>query len=234
MSDQIKSRLQHNKTVVDEYLMKKTLSHVEVVGSECAVEFFEYLRDIGIADSFASAAYQAERKSTDYQEFFPLLYMLNILTGQKSVRRSQILLKDQALMHVMGWSDEKTERGICQRGTGNQYGQGFVRKAGLVASTTLVDNLARFAYSDLEACFNQYIKSLVSQNHINLGKVFILDSTIVETIKTWGKYSYWIPPLLKPLRTSPEPNRFVAKMMRAGRYGDLRYSSFSRLRPRYP
>lgn len=180
-----KKRLEHNKPMVDQFLREKKYTFAEMAPMDDGLEFLEYLEQEGVAESFASAQYTKEREFINNYEVFPMIYMMNILSGEWSVRRTQILLKNEAVLRILGFTDEQIENGLTKRGTKNQYGEGFTRKAGIMASTTVIDNLACFAYHGLEGCFNAYIQRVSAKGEIDFGEIYILDSTIVETAKDY-------------------------------------------------
>jgi len=176
-----KERLEHNKEMVDQYLEKKEITYAEVIAADNGLEFLEYLINGGVAGDFANAKFTMARESISNNEVFPMIYMMNILSGDWAVRRTQSILKNEAVTKVLGFTDETIAEGLTKRGSKNQYGEGFARKSGVMASTTVIDNLARFEYGSLEDCFNAYISRESASGRIDFGEVYILDSTIVET-----------------------------------------------------
>ena len=176
-----KSRLEHNKPMVDQLLSEKKYTLAEMVNMNDGLEFLEYLINEGIADNFASAEYTKQREFISNYEVFPMIYMMNILSGEWPVRRTKKILMDEAALRILGFSEEQIANGLTKRGTNNQYGGGYSRKAGIMASTTVIDNLACFDYQGLEDCFNAYINRVVIRDEIDFGEIYILDSTIVET-----------------------------------------------------
>jgi len=180
-----KIRLEHNKPMVDKYLSEKKYSFAEMVNMDEGLEFLEYMTQEGIASSFAEAQYTKQRESISNYEVFPMIYMMNILSGEWSVRRTRKILTDEAILRILGFSEETIRAGITRRGRKNQFGEGFARKAGIMASTTVIDNLACFSYAGLQECFNAYIKRVSNSGEIDFGDVYILDSTIVETAKDY-------------------------------------------------
>jgi len=180
-----KQRLEHNKSVVDLFLSKKQYTYAEMAGMDDGLEFLEYLTGQGIADSFACAKYEKQRGFIPNYEVFPMIYMMNILSGDWSVRRTRKILTDTAMLRIMGFTSEQIEGGLTKRGNKNQYGGGFRRKPGIMASTTIIDNLACFDYQGLEECFNAYIRRVSAAREIDFGDTYILDSTIVETDKDY-------------------------------------------------
>ena len=182
MSDE-KKKLENNKPMVDMYLKEKKITLAEMVDMDDGLEFLEYLNQEGIAKDFADAPYTKEREFINNHEVFPIIYMMNILSGEWSVRRTQKILRDEAALRIMGFTDEQISNGLTKRGKKNQYGQGFAKQPGIMASTTVIDNLACFSYSGLEECFDKYIRRVSSRGVIDFGDVYILDSTIVETDK---------------------------------------------------
>jgi hypothetical protein len=176
-----KKRLEHNKSEVDKYLTEKKISFAEMVPMDFGLEFLEYLNQEGVADSFAAAEYVRTRAAVSNHEVFPMIYMMNILSGDWAVRRTQKILKDGAALRILGFTDAQISNGLTGRGKKNQYGEGFTRKSGIMASTTVIDNLACFSYTGLEECFNAYIRRVSFLGRIDFGEVYILDSTIVET-----------------------------------------------------
>lgn len=191
-----KKRLEHNKEMVDQYLERKEISYAEMVATDNGLEFLEYLKSEGIADDFAGAPFTKERKVTDNTEVFPMIYMMNILSGDWAVRRTQKILRNEATLRVLGFSDEEIADGLTQRGKKNQYGEGYERKSGIMASTTVIDNLACFEYKGLEGCFNAYIDRESGEGGVDFGGVYILDSSIVETVEGY--------PGAKPVRRRNE------------------------------
>ena len=178
-------KLEHNKPIVDQYLREKKYTFAEMVDIDDGLEFLEYLGQEGIADSFAAVRYTKERAFIHNYEVFPMIYMMNILSGEWSVRRTQTILKNEAALRIMGFSDQDITDGLNKRGLKNQYGQGFKRKCGVMASTTVIDNLACFDYQELEDCFNSYIHRVSARREIDFGDTYILDSTIVSTPKDY-------------------------------------------------
>lgn len=137
-----KKKLEPNKPVVDEYIGDKKITFAEMVAMDEGVEFLEYMINEGLADSFAEAEYKKEREFISNYEVFPMIYMMNILSGDWSVRRTQKILTSEAQLRILGFSDEQIANGLTKRGAKNQYGEGFAKKSGLMASTTVIDNLA--------------------------------------------------------------------------------------------
>jgi hypothetical protein len=180
-----KKKLEHNKEMVDQYLERKELTYAEMTTADGGLEFLEYLIKEGIADDFAGAEYVKGREFIDNNEVFPMLYMLNIISGDWAVRRTQKILKSAAILKVLGFSEEAIEKGLTKRGGKNQYGEGYARKSGIMASTTLIDNLACFGYQGLEDCYNAYIGREAAKGLVDFGEIYILDSTIVETAEDY-------------------------------------------------
>jgi hypothetical protein len=149
------------------------------------LDFLEYLIQEGIANSFAEVQYTKKRNLVANYEVFPMIYMMNILTGGGSVRRTQVILRNESVLRILGFSEENIANGLTKRGSKNQYGEGYERQFGIMASTTLVDNLACFDYQGLEGCFHTYINNISTGGQIELGDIYILDSTIVETSKDY-------------------------------------------------
>ena len=176
-----KAGLEHNKEKVDQYMRQKIYSFAEMVHMGDCLEFFEYLINEGISDDFAKVKYDKKRQPFSNVEVFPLIYMIHILTGEWSARRTQKILKNEAAARILGFSDEQIQEGITKRGIKNQYGEGFERKSGLMASTTLIENLACFDYQGCEDSFGAYIKRVSALGEVDFGEIYILDSTIVET-----------------------------------------------------
>jgi len=180
-----KKKLEHNKPMVDQYLREKKYTFAEMVEMDEGLEFLEYLVQEGIAESFAGTKYTKQREFISNYEVFPMLYMMNILSGEWSVRRTQKLLMDTAVLNILGFTNEQIAEGLTKRGKKNQYGEGFARKSGIMASTTVIDNLACFDYQGLEECFNAYIGRVSAAGRVDFGDIYILDSTIVETGKDY-------------------------------------------------
>lgn len=176
-----KQRLEANKPKVDRYLEDKLYTFAETVEMDGGMEFLEHLISEGIADSFAGAEYVKEREFIPNYEVFPMIYMMNILSGEWSVRRTQAILKDEAMLRIMGFKAEELANGLTGRGKKNQHGEGFERKSGIMASTTVIDNLACFSFEGLVGCFNGYISRAASAGAADFGEDYIIDSTIVET-----------------------------------------------------
>ena len=176
-----RKKLECNKEEVDKYLRERQLTYAEAIANDNGLEFLEYLISEGIAEDLAKVEFDRKRESIDNYEVFPMIYMMNILSGEWAVRRTQAILKDEAVLRVMGFSDNKIETGLTQRGKKNQYGEGYERKSGFMASTTVIDNLARFKYEGLEGSFNAYISRASRSGLVDFGGVYILDSSIVET-----------------------------------------------------
>ena len=176
-----KKRLEHNKAMVDQFLLEKKYTFAEMVDMEDGLEFLEYIVQEGIADSFANAEYTKQREFISNYEVFPIIYMMNILSGEWSVRRTRRILTNEAMLRILGFSEEAIANGLTKRGKKNQYGEGYERQAGVMASTTVIDNLACFSYKGLEECFNAYISMVANSGEVDFGEIYILDSTIVET-----------------------------------------------------
>ena len=178
-------KLEHNKEMVDQYLERKEITYAEMINADGGLEFLEYLIKEGIADDFSNAKFEKDREFIMNNEVFPMIYMLNILSGDWAVRRTQKILRNEATLRVLGFSDEEIENGLTKRGKKNQYGEGYERKSGIMASTTVIDNLAHFEYQGLEGCFNAYIGRESAAEIIDFGEIYILDSTIVETAENY-------------------------------------------------
>jgi len=177
----VKKKLEHNKAMVDQFLSEKKYTFAEMVDMDEGLEFLEYMVREGIADRFAEAEYTKQREFISNYEVFPMIYMMNILSGEWSVRRTKKILTDEAMLRILGFSEEKIANGLTKRGKKNQYGEGYKRQAGVMASTTVIDNLACFSYKGLEECLNAYISSAARSGEVDFGEIYILDSTIVET-----------------------------------------------------
>lgn len=191
-----KKRLENNKEMVDQYLREKKITFAEMIATDDGLEFLEYLYSQGIADDFARAPYAKKREFISNYEVFPMIYMMNILSGDWAVRRTQKILRNEAILKVLGFANEEIEEGLTQRGKKNQYGEGYKRKSGIMASTTVIDNLACFEYEGLEACFNAYINRVSIKGEVDFGETYILDASIVETGKGY--------PGAKPVRLRNE------------------------------
>ena len=176
-----KSKLENNKAVVDQYVAQQKLSYAETVEMEGGTEFLEYLIKAGIADDFAGAEYNKRRMFIPQIEVFPMIYMMNILSGEWSVRRTRTILTNEAQLKIMGFADEQLANGLTGRGKKNQYGEGYDRQPGIMAPTSVIDNLACFSFKGMEECFNSYIRRIAAEGDVDLGEIYILDSTIVET-----------------------------------------------------
>ena len=176
-----KKRLEHNKSEVDKYLREKKITFAETVPMDFGLEFLEYLNQEGIAEGFSAAEYVKKRAPLSSHEVFPMIYMMNILSGDWAVRRTQKILKDEAALRILGFTDAQISNGLTGRGKKNQHGEGFARKSGMMASTTVIDNLACFSYAGLEECFNAYIRNMSFSGRVDFGEIYILDSVIVET-----------------------------------------------------
>ena len=176
-----KKRLEHNKEIVDEFMRQKMVTYAEMIAADDGLEFFEYFNNEGITNDFAGVKYNRKRKPIANNEVFPLIYMVHILSGEWSVRRTQKILKNEAVARILGFTDEQINGGLTRRGVKNQYGGGFERKSGLMAPTTVIDNLACFDYEGCEKCLGAYIGRVSASGEVDLGDIYILDSTIVET-----------------------------------------------------
>ena len=176
-----KKKLECNKEEVDQYLSKRQISYAEAIANDNGLEFLEYLISEGIAGDLANAPYKKAREVIDNYEVFPMIYMMNILSGDWAVRCTQKILRDAAVLRVMGFTEDEIERGLTRRGTKNQHGEGYKRKSGIMASTTVIDNLACFDYIGLEQCFNAYISRVSAKGRVDFGETYILDSSIAET-----------------------------------------------------
>ena len=177
----VKKKLEHNKAMVDQFLSEKKYTFAEMVDMDEGLEFLEYMAQEGIADRFAEAEYTKQREFISNYEVFPMIYMMNILSGEWSVRRTKKILTNEAMLKILGFSEEEIANGLTKRGKKNQYGEGYKRQAGVMASTTVIDNLACFSYKGLEECLNAYISSAARSGEVDFGEIYILDSTIVET-----------------------------------------------------
>jgi len=178
-------KLEHNKAMVDQFMLEKKYSFAEIIPMNYGLEFLEYLINVGISDSFAHAQYTKEREFVSHHEVFPLIYMMNVLTGGGAVRRTQAILRNESALRILWFTEEEITNGLTKRGSKNQYGEDYERQSGIMASTTLVDNLACFEYQGLEECFNSYINRIANGGQIDLGEIYVLDSTIVETRKDY-------------------------------------------------
>jgi hypothetical protein len=191
-----KKRLECNKEMVDQDLSERKISYAEAVVNDNGLDFLEYMMSEGIAEDFAGVPFAKKRESVSNYEIFPMIYMMNIISGEWAVRRTQKILKDEAVLKVMGFTDEEIKNGLTQRGKKNQYGEGYERKSGIMASTTVIDNLARFEYEGLERSFNSYISRVSGKGVVDFGEIYILDSTTVETSRYY--------PGAKPVRKRNE------------------------------
>jgi len=189
-----REKLEHNKEMVDQFLREKKYSFAEMVPGDNGLEFLEYMIEEGIGEFFSEVRYEKLRNPVKNYEIFPLIYMMNILSGEWSIRLTQVILKDEAIVRMLGFTTEKIVNGLTKRGSKNQHGKDLKRKSGVMASTTVIDNLACFEYDGLEECLNIYIRAISCK--IDLGDVFILDSTIVETFEGY--------PGAKPVRRKNE------------------------------
>jgi hypothetical protein len=173
--------LEHNKEKVDQFMREKVYTFAEMIPMDQGLDFLEYLIKEEIDRDFNRAKYIKEREFIKNHEVFPMIYMMNILTGVGAVRRTKIILRNESAMRILGFTDKQIANGLTKRGRKNQYGEGYERQSGIMASTALIDNLACFEYQGLEECFNKYISRVAANGRIDLGEVYILDSTIVET-----------------------------------------------------
>ena len=198
-------KLEKNKAKVEEFLKEKKYSFVEPVSMECGMEFLEYMKSEGIADDLANAKYTKEREFIDNHEAFPMIYMMNIITGMGSARKMKTILKDEAAMKLVGFTSEQIREGVTKRPGNNQHGKGYERKSGVMASATLIDNLACFELQSMEKCFNKFIKRIACSGKVELGDVYILDSSIVETGENY--------PGAKPLRKVNEEGELTSEIV---------------------
>lgn len=123
----INKNIEHNKEMVDQYLLEKKITLAEAVTMDGGVEFLEFLISEGIACDFADAPFEKHREPSCNREVFPMIYMMNIISGNWSVRRTQTILKNEALLRILGFNEEQIAGGLTQRGKKNQYGEGYER-----------------------------------------------------------------------------------------------------------
>ena len=117
-----KRKLEQNKAKTDELIKAKKISFVEPISMECGMEFLAYMINEGIADILAAAEYTKERECIGNYEVFPMIYMMNTITGTGSTRKVQTILKNESAMKLIGFSDKQINEGITGRGSKNQYG----------------------------------------------------------------------------------------------------------------
>lgn len=176
-----KKRLENNKEIVDSYIEQKMYTFAETLEANDGLVFLQYMMEEGLSEDFSNAPFTGKRASISNVEVFPMIYLLNILVGEWSNRRTKRILTNEALMKIMGFDEEEIKNGITKRGKSNQYGEEYERTAGVMASTTVIDNIARFTHEGLTECFNKYIRRTSEAGIVDLGGEFVLDSTIVET-----------------------------------------------------
>ena len=122
-----KKRLENNREIVDQHIAKKEISFAEPVDMEGALEFLDYLIKEGISDDFAVAQFNKRRQFIQNNEVFPMIYMMNILSGDWSVRRTQTILQNEAALNMMGFTDKQIENKLTQRGKRTNTGKDLTK-----------------------------------------------------------------------------------------------------------
>lgn len=174
--------IREDRKKIDEAIRNRKISMTTALNFPALPRFLNFLEDAVITDNLAQIEVNKKRKCYEHMEVFPLIYLCKIMVGIENTRGTRELLTNKAAMTLLGFTDEKMAKGLTQRGKANQYGTDYSRKAPLISETTIVDNIAVYDSQEIiNMVFNRYIKWLLSQDLVELGDTYILDSTLIET-----------------------------------------------------
>jgi hypothetical protein len=173
--------IREDRKKIDEALLNKKVNLAVGLNFPAMPRYLNYLEQSGVTDNLADTKANKERRCWEHMEVFPLLYLCKFLAGIKSTRGTKELLSNEAALVLLGFTDKEIKKGLTDRGKANQYGDGYERRSEIVAETTILDNICAYDYKDIIEDFDKYIKLLSKSSLIELGDIYILDSTIVET-----------------------------------------------------
>ncbi|MHB9143601.1 MAG: transposase [Paludibacter sp.] len=173
--------IREDRKKVDEAVLNKSVNLAVGINFPALPRYLTYLELSNVKESLAEIEVHKERKCWGHMEVFPLIYLCKFMVGISSTRGSKELLANKALLSLLGFTDKEIDKGLTERGKANQYGNGYERKSEIVAEPTVVDNISAFDHKDVILCFNTYIKWLKNNGLIDLGDIYILDSTLIET-----------------------------------------------------
>lgn len=143
-------------------------------------DLIRFCEKVKVLEILNEATGSFERKSIPLMGKFLLIYIIRLLVGIPNIRGIKELLADYGVMRLLGFSNEVIKSGITNRGKANQYGEEYKRKAAIMDSFTIIDNISRFMLESVVNSHAKIIRNLVKLG-IKFGEVFTLDSTIIHT-----------------------------------------------------
>ncbi len=173
--------IREDRKRIDEAVRNRKVNLAVGINFPALPRYLTYLEKAGVTDSLAEVEVHKERKCYEHMEVFPLIYLCKFMAGIESTRSTRELLVNEAALTLLGFTDKEIGKGLTQRGKANQYGKDYERKSEVIAEPTIIDNISAFNYQDVIESFNEYVRWLTKSGLVELGDIYILDSTIVET-----------------------------------------------------
>lgn len=173
--------VREDRKKIDEAINNKKISMAVGISFPALPRYITYLENVGIVDNLAEKPVNKQRKCYEHMEVFPLLYLCKTMSGVESARGTKEMLSNKAAMAMIGFTQDEIDNGLTKRGKSNQYGKDFTRQSQVVSEPTIIDNIAAYSHIDIIDVFNNYIRWIVAEKLLEVGNVFILDSTIIET-----------------------------------------------------
>jgi len=179
MSRKIKE-LKEDPKKIKEALNKGVVDYAVPIKWAYMADLIRFIGKAKVFEILGNATGRFKRRSIPFVSKFLLIYIIKLFVGISSIRGMKELLSDYGTMKLIGFSHEEFSKGLCARGKGNQYGRKYIRKAGIMDTFTVTDNIARFNVKSVIGCHDAIIKEQVRQG-VEFGEVYAVDSTIIET-----------------------------------------------------
>lgn len=151
-------------------------------------EFFCFLRELGIMKIFEQLAPRRHRQRQSTVPFSAvlLIYLMRIVSGLKFFYHTgPVLLKSQAIMHLVGFNGHQTKKGINKRGLDksaiNYEEKDSVAIRGPVCPEFIASTILAIASKTLELVFNKTITILASHSFFPKKIKASLDASDLES-----------------------------------------------------
>jgi hypothetical protein len=113
-----------NKKAVEKALKNKEIDMAVITNWPFIGPFLKFLEDKGVMKNLKKIISTRLRTMLS-PHIFILLYILKIIVGIPTIRKSEDLLGDMGAMKLVGFNVDNLMNGLCQRGDANQYGKGY-------------------------------------------------------------------------------------------------------------
>ena len=142
-------------------------------------EFFQFLEELEVLTWLQQARGKGVERELVPMVQYILLYGLKTLFGIESMNAlPELLFRDAASMHVVGFNAPQVRHGVCQRGAAKRQGP---RTAGPICPEALANNRVKLDLLALEALFNGAIRALSQAGLFRAKVTGIVDGTDLET-----------------------------------------------------